>query len=222
MALDEALMDSTDNTIILRIYGWNPSCVSIGYFQSINDINLKKCQQERVDVVRRMTGGGAVFHESELTYSIITKKYSQNILESYKLICNVITSALKKLGIDGQFIPLNDIVVNGKKVCGNAQTRKKNTLLQQGTILLKVNAEKMFSLLNVPKEKIVDKEISDVKERVAGINRKFDEVADSLKQSACEIFNSGLYDSQLTKEEVELSEKLSLEKYSSEKWNFRR
>ena len=65
MALDEALMDSTDNTIILRIYGWNPSCVSIGYFQSINDINLKKCQQERVDVVRRMTGGGAVFHESE-------------------------------------------------------------------------------------------------------------------------------------------------------------
>ncbi len=222
MALDEALMDSTDNTIILRIYGWNPSCVSIGYFQSINDINLKKCQQERVDVVRRMTGGGAVFHESELTYSIITKKYSQNILESYKLICNVITSALKKLGIDGQFIPLNDIVVNGKKVCGNAQTRKKNTLLQQGTILLKVNAEKMFSLLNVPKEKIADKEISDVKERVAGINRKFDEVADSLKQSACEIFNSGLYDSQLTKEEVELSEKLSLEKYSSEKWNFRR
>ena len=222
MALDEALMDSTDNTIILRIYGWNPSCVSIGYFQSINDINLKKCQQERVDVVRRMTGGGAVFHESELTYSIITKKYSQNILESYKLICNVITSALKKLGIDGQFIPLNDIVVNGKKVCGNAQTRKKNTLLQQGTILLKVNAEKMFSLLNVPKEKIVDKEISDVKERVAGINRKFDEVADSLKQSACEIFNSGLYDGQLTKEEIELSEKLSLEKYSSEKWNFRR
>lgn len=222
MALDEALMDSTDNTIILRIYGWNPSCVSIGYFQSINDINLKKCQQERVDVVRRMTGGGAVFHESELTYSIITKKYSQNILESYKFICNVITSALKKLGIDGQFIPLNDIVVNGKKVCGNAQTRKKNTLLQQGTILLKVNAEKMFSLLNVPKEKIVDKEISDVKERVAGINRKFDEVADSLKQSACEIFNSGLYDSQLTKEEIELSEKLSLEKYSSEKWNFRR
>lgn len=222
MALDEALMDSTDNTIILRIYGWNPSCVSIGYFQSINDINLKKCQQERVDVVRRMTGGGAVFHESELTYSIITKKYPQNILESYKLICNVITSALKKLGIDGQFIPLNDIVVNGKKVCGNAQTRKKNTLLQQGTILLKVNAEKMFSLLNVPKEKIVDKEISDVKERVAGINRKFDEVADSLKQSACEIFNSGLYDGQLTKEEMELSEKLSLEKYSSEKWNFRR
>ena len=222
MALDEALMDSTDSTIILRIYGWNPSCVSIGYFQSINDINLKKCQQERVDVVRRMTGGGAVFHESELTYSIITKKYSQNILESYKLICNVITSALKKLGIDGQFIPLNDIVVNGKKVCGNAQTRKKNTRLQQGTILLKVNAEKMFSLLKVPQEKIADKEISDVKERVMGINRKFDEVADSLKQSACEIFNSGLYDSQLTKEEMKLSEKLSLEKYSSEKWNFRR
>ena len=80
----------------------------------------------------------------------------------------------------------------------------------------------MFSLLNVPQEKIADKEISDVKERVMGINRKFDEVADSLKQSACEIFNSGLYDSQLTKEEMELSEKLSLEKYSSEKWNFRR
>jgi len=222
MALDEILIDSVNRNPILRVYGWNPTCVSLGYFQSINEVNLEKCTEQKVDVVRRMTGGGAVFHEFELTYSFLTKKYPQNILESYKLICNLIIESLKKIEIQAQFAPLNDIIVHGKKICGNAQTRKKNILLQHGTILLKVDVEKMFSLLNVSPEKIDDKKISDIKQRVAGINKKFDEVSRSLKQTASEIFHADLYDDKLTKNEIDLSENLAREKYSSQKWNFRR
>lgn len=222
MALDEVLMSSANEMPILRIYGWSPPCVSIGYFQTMEDVNVENCRKAGVDIIRRITGGGAVFHDCELTYSFITRKYPPGILDSYRTICNVIMSALNRLGLDARFSPLNDITVNGKKVCGNAQTRKKNTLLQHGTILLNVNVEKMFSFLNVAPEKIGDKEISDIKERVAGVNKKFDEMADSLKQSASEIFNADLLVAKISQQEKELAENLALQKYSSDKWNFRR
>jgi len=144
MAIDEFLLYNCSDPV-LRIYGWSKPCISIGYFQSTDDINYKKCLEQNIDVVRRITGGGAVFHDMELTYSFVTKNFPQSILESYKEISEIVIQALKKLGLDARFSPLNDVTVNEKKVCGNAQTRKNNTLLQHGTILLKVDFEKMFS-----------------------------------------------------------------------------
>ena len=88
MALDEVLMGSANYDIpILRLYGWQPPAVSIGYFQSMDEeVDVKKCKQMGIDVVRRITGGGAVLHESELTYSFITRIYPTNIMESYNLL----------------------------------------------------------------------------------------------------------------------------------------
>lgn len=221
MALDEALMKSVNELPVLRIYGWNPPAVSIGYFQSMDEeVDVMRCQQTGIDVVRRITGGGAVFHDAELTYSFVTRKYPQNILDSYKMICDVIQSSLKRLGFNAKFSPLNDITINGKKVCGNAQTRKKNTLLQHGTILLQVNTERMFSVLKVPIEKIRDKTITDIKERISVVNKTFDEVASALKQSAREIFDADLIFDYLTKEERKLARELVVKKYSTKKWNF--
>ena len=221
MAVDEFLLGKT-NDPILRIYGWSRPCVSIGYFQSIDEVDYEKCKKEGVDVVRRITGGGAVFHDKELTYSFITRNFPNNIMESYQQICQLIISALKGLGFEAKFSPLNDITINGKKVCGNAQTRKNNTLLQHGTILLHVDVERMFSFLKVPKEKIEDKKISHIKNRVMGISKKFEEVADSLKRSAKENFQCELIPYQLEQKDLDPCKKIMDEKYSNKDWNYRR
>jgi lipoate-protein ligase A len=225
MALDEALLTNLvdHDTPILRLYGWQPPCVSIGYFQSMEEeVDVIKCSSMGVDVVRRITGGGAVLHEFELTYTLITKKYPANILESYELICEPVVLCLNRLGYNAKYVPLNDIVVDNKKVSGNAQTRKNNTLLQHGTILLAVDIERMFSMLKVPSEKIKDKMIKDVKARVTGINRSFEEVAINLKESFAEIFGAQIIKDTLSSKEKEDIEKLVIEKYSSRQWNWRK
>jgi len=222
MAVDEFLLNNTNNIPVLRIYGWSRPCLSIGYFQSIDEVDHKQSEKEGVDVVRRITGGGSVFHDKEVTYSFVTKDYPQNIMESYQEICKVIISTLKGLGFEAKFSPLNDIIIDGKKVCGNAQTRKNNTLLQHGTILLDVDVDRMFSLLKVPKEKINDKEISNVKDRVVGISKEFEQVAEMLKTSAKEIFHCELVPGQLNQKDLEICTKIMNEKYSNKKWNFKR
>jgi lipoate-protein ligase A len=221
MAIDEFLLYNCSDPV-LRIYGWSKPCISIGYFQSTDDINYKKCLEQNIDIVRRITGGGAVFHDMELTYSFVTKNFPQGILESYKEISGIVIQALKKLGLDAKFSPLNDVTVNGKKVCGNAQTRKNNTLLQHGTILLKVDIEKMFSLLNVPIEKISDKKISDVKNRVSGISKTFDQVSEALKDSTRDVFGGKLVSYTLNQEELKSCQKLADEKFSTNNWLLKR
>ncbi|MGI0081686.1 MAG: lipoate--protein ligase family protein [Nitrosopumilaceae archaeon] len=223
MAVDEVLMNGVSNVPVLRLYGWKPPAVSIGYFQSMEEeVDIKKCNHFGIDVVRRITGGGAVFHDSELTYSFIAREYPQSIIESYRLICNAIVISINKLGFDAKFSPLNDIIINGKKVSGNAQTRKKGTLLQHGTILLNADVEKMFSLLKVPSEKIRDKIITDVKERVMGLNKTFDEVASALKIGFSEKFDAILIADNLSEQEEIDAKKLSKKKYATDKWNLRR
>ncbi|RPJ23866.1 MAG: lipoate--protein ligase family protein [Nitrosopumilales archaeon] len=225
MALDEVLMNCINyhSMPILRIYGWRPPTVSIGYFQSMDEeVDIKRCRQMGFDVVRRITGGGAVLHESELTYSFITSVYPKNIMESYNLICDPVVICINKLGFNGKFAPLNDIIVDDKKVSGNAQTRKKGILLQHGTILLSVNLEKMFSVLKVPSEKVKDKMIDDAKERVMGLDKPFDEVAYNLKESFSDKFGAEIVVDNLTTKEEKCTKKLIEEKYTSDKWNLKR
>lgn len=228
MALDEVLMKSVSNNAVdtptLRLYGWFPTAISIGYFQSMDkEIDVEKCKNTGVDLVRRMTGGGAVLHDSELTYSFITRKYPQNILESYKMICEPIIICLVNLGFNKvRFAPLNDVVVEGKKVSGNAQTRKEGILLQHGTILLDVDPEKMFTVLKVPKEKIRDKLIDNVKERVMGVNKTFDEVSAALEKAFCMKFAAKVLIDNITTQEISDSQELIKEKYGTYHWNWRR
>jgi lipoate-protein ligase A len=236
MAIDYAVLVANSKNFVpptVRFYGWEPSAISIGYFQSLEDeINLKKCDELNVDYVRRITGGGAVFHENELTYSIVISEshssITKNILESYGRICGAIINGLIKLGIESTYVPINDIVSNGKKISGNAQTRKIHTLLQHGTILIDVNVEKMFSVLNVPNEKIKDKLISNVKERVTSIkhilgeNIPFHKIENSMKLGFEEEFNIELVEGELTREEIDLTKKFESEYFSNNNWNYKR
>jgi lipoate-protein ligase A len=224
MAIDEALMENVGEVPILRIYGWRPAAVSIGYFQSMNEeVNFAKCREIGVDVVRRLTGGGAVLHERELTYSFISREYPKNIMESYRWICDAIVMSINRLGFDANFVPLNDIVIAGKKVSGNAQTRRNGVLLQHGTILLGVDVNKMFSVLKVPSEKLRDKIIKDAKERVTSLARTtFDDMTTSLKTSFAAKFESKLITDALTTKEIVRARWLAEQKYSSKEWNLRR
>ena len=161
MALDESiLLNAAKNNIpTLRIYRWTPSSVSIGYFQKIKDtVNLDYCKINHIPVVRRITGGGAVYHDSmgEITYSMVINEKqleSKTIQDSMEKICLGIVIALKKVGINAEFQPVNDIIASGKKISGSAQTKRGEWILQHGTLLVSSRIEKMAKALRISKEK---------------------------------------------------------------------
>lgn len=236
MAIDRAVLVVTGEGKVpptVRFYGWQPPAITIGYFQSLaEEVDLDHCQKYGVDYVRRITGGGAVFHEKELTYSIVIPEthpqMPKNIMESYGRICGALIKGLSILGVPSTYAPINDIISNGKKISGNAQTRKAKTVLQHGTILLDVDINKMFSLLRVPNEKIKDKMIADVKQRVTSLRHllgsepPFEETANAMKQGFEEEFDVELVKGSLLHEERVLAQQFEKNCFSAKEWNHRR
>ena len=236
MAIDKAILVANSNGKVpptVRFYGWNPPAISIGYFQSLTDeIDICSCEKFGVDYVRRITGGGAVFHETELTYSIVIPEahpeIPKNIMKSYGRICGAVMKGLRYVGIESEYAPINDIVASGRKISGNAQTRKLATVLQHGTVLMDVDVDKMFSVLKVPNEKIKDKLIADVKQRVTSMKHllgkeiNFEEVASAMKKGFEDEFHIELIEEQLSEEELSLAKKFEKECFSAKEWNYRR
>ncbi len=236
MAIDRAVLVTNSEGKVpptVRFYAWKPPAISIGYFQSlVEEIDLDACKTHGVEYVRRITGGGAVFHESELTYSIVIPdshpKIPKNVLESYGRICGAVMKGLNNLGVESKYAPINDIIAYGKKISGNAQTRKARTVLQHGTVLTDVDVDKMFSLLKVPNEKIKDKLIADVKQRVTSIKHilekdiPFEKVAQAMKKGFEEGFDVELVIGELTEEEIALTQKFEKECFGAKDWNHRR
>jgi len=233
MALDESVLRhvaSGESPPTFRLYGWKPPAVSIGYFQSLaEEVDLDVCKELGVDVVRRITGGGAVFHDDEVTYSAVLPEDWESIPDSipgsYQFICEGILQGLAKLGVEASFQGLNDIAAQGKKISGNAQTRRKGVVLQHGTILISVDLEKMFTLLKVPSEKTRKKMIESAKERVTSINDvlrnpvSFREVVSALTSGFEESLDLRFDWSSLSGRELSQAEKIAKEKYGAEHWN---
>lgn len=236
MAVDQAiLLENSKGNVppTVRFYGWAPPAISIGYFQSLSDeVDITACERCGVDYVRRITGGGAVFHEKELTYSIVIPEshpgIPKNIMRSYGRICGAIIRGLQQLGIKSDYAPINDIVTGGQKISGNAQTRKVGTVLQHGTVLMDVDVDKMFSLLKVPNEKMKDKLIADVKQRVTSVTHllgkevSFVEVSRAMQQGFEEEFSVKLNEGTLSENELALTKKLEKECFSLKSWNYKR
>jgi len=234
MAIDEAILNCRIKGLIpntLRFFTWNPPCVTIGFFQNLKqEINLEKAKKFGFDVVRRYTGGGAVLHDEELTYSIVIgeENTSCEIIKSYEQICSGIIKGLNLVGIDSNFKSINDIITSGKKISGNAQTRKDGFVLQHGTILLEVDVKKMFSVLKIPDEKIKDKMIKAVEERVTCVSLEskepisIEELQKAIIKGFEEVFNIEFYYSELTLEEEKIAQHLYETKYSTDDWRFLR
>jgi lipoate-protein ligase A len=228
MAIDEALSESVraGGMPTIRFYGWSPSAVSIGYFQGLGrEVDIGNCSELGVDIVRRRTGGGAVYHDTdgEITYSVIAKEevFPKDILASYREICGWITDSLSRVGIFSEFKPINDIITNGKKISGNAQTRRRGVLLQHGTIIYSVDVERMFSLLKVPDEKIRDKMIATVKERVTSVSVQKEISMKETYSALLEGFTAGkeFEFGALSDGEIKRAEELAKGRYRTKEWN---
>ncbi len=231
MALDETIMGgvrSGSTLPTIRFYGWEPSAVSIGIFQGIhNEVHLEETRRQGVDVVRRMTGGGAVYHDQmgEVTYSLIAPEsaFPKNIIVSYERICQDIVKALTLLGIEATFHPVNDILVGEQKISGNAQTRRSGVLLQHGTILFTVDVEKMYTLLNVSQEKISDKLIKSVQKRVTSVQDQAPVSMQALQEALQSGFSQGkeIVMGDYTAEELAKAKELAESKFASHAWNYK-
>lgn len=228
MGIDEALLilrskDKIDDTF--RFYSFFPSCVSIGYFQNINlSVDIDFCNKNKIDYVRRITGGGNVFHDylGEITYSIIISedKVPQNILDSFEYLYKGIVKGLEKIDIFTEFKPLNDLFLNSKKISGSAQTRKNGVVLQHGTIMYNTDIALMEKVLKISNKKI------DAKKRVTTLNNEGfiynkETIIDALKKGFTDIFGETKEDN-ISNQELELAIQLSREKYYTKDWNFKK
>ncbi len=234
MAIDESMLIARSKNLApntLRFFTWKPSAITVGFFQDLKqEINEKKAEELGVEIVRRYTGGGAVFHEDELTYSLVIKEKDlpSSIEESYKHLCHGVVLGLEKLGLKASFKPINDILVNDKKISGNGQTRKYGVILQHGTILLSVDVEKMFSILKVSNEKLKGKLIKNVKERVTSLKNELPQrftdinyLQEIFAQGFSKALNANFKTSDLIKEEKEMIDELYLNKYLTKDWNYK-
>lgn len=165
MQLDSQLLDFAIakklKEPILRLYGWSPACVSLGRNQKDDFIDYALLHKKKIDAIRRITGGRAIFHDDEITYSYITPAeilpHGENVNSSYKDISQILIDRFKKLGIELEFGGTKksvhnvdycmlvstgaDLCYKGKKLIGSAQFRKGGYILQHGSILYDYNKE---------------------------------------------------------------------------------
>jgi len=239
MAIDEAVLDARVRGLVpntLRFYRWNPSAVSIGYFQKLeNEVYLENCKKHNVDVVRRISGGGAVYHDAygEITYSVVADMKSlmaKDHLDFYAKIYAGIVEALKILGLKADFHKGDakncpNLTVNNKKISGSAQHHRGGTILQHGTVLLDVDLKKMFTLLKVPWAKTCMEVVEIAKNRITSLKSELgrkismDVVYNALVDGFQRALNVSFKKEELSSYERELAKKLYEEKYSRVEWN---
>jgi len=240
MAIDEAILHARIAGKVLntlRFFRWQPSAVSIGRFQQVQkEVNVENCKKHGINIVRRISGGGAVYHDynEEITYSVTVSTHdlgTNDVFAAYDLICNGLIEAIKILGINADFNPGNpkncpNITVNKRKISGSAQSHRSGVLLQHGTLLMDVDLKKMFSFLNVPWAKtcievmnVAEKKITSVKQEL-GLSVSIKEAYRALVEGFEKALEISLKKGDLTSYERRLAEKLCKEKYLTDEWNF--
>lgn len=254
MAIDEAILYALADGLgrpTIRFYQWNPPCLSLGYNQKWTDVNQQACEQLGYSWTRRATGGKAILHTDELTYSLITTKDDPRIvggiLRSYSVLSHILLRGLHRLQVAAEQAEKRpqprtkadrqgpvcfdtpgkyEIVWQGKKLIGSAQLRRKNIVLQHGTLPLRGRLNRILAVLNMSEEEqahqatVLSQRATTLAE-VMGRELSFEVVAQALQDSFAEELNLRLVEDPLTEHEIALSQQLHAERYANDEWNKR-
>ncbi|MDX1616584.1 MAG: lipoate--protein ligase family protein, partial [Candidatus Promineifilaceae bacterium] len=247
MAIDEAILDavsSGESPPTLRFYGWQPACVSLGFRQPIEVVDQRRLAERGWDLVRRPTGGRAILHVDELTYSICAPvnepRVRGTVLQSYRRLSQGLLAGLKRLGLvevsarqegDSQTASTTsgpacfdnpadyEIVLGSQKLVGSAQVRRRQAVLQHGTLPLYGDVGRLADALHFEDSPARQQLARELRQRAttvaAGLGRRvtFDEAADALQRGLAEALDIHLEAGTLTGAELEMARSLRWGKY---------
>jgi lipoate-protein ligase A len=227
LALEEYVFYNFDPNEEYVILWQNEPSVIIGRNQNtIEEINAKFIKEHNINVVRRMSGGGAVYHDlGNLNYTFIINS-DKDVISNFKKFTEPIVSALAKLGVKAEFSGRNDITIDGKKFSGNAQHYANNRLLHHGTILFNSDLAVVQEALNVKIDKLKSKGVKSVRSRVTNVypylkeKITIEEFKDTLLKFILNDENYKEKEYVLTEEDLKAVRTLMKEKYSTWEWNY--
>lgn len=247
MARDEALLASHVRGTAgatLRLYGWSPACLSLGRFQRSGEVDRGACEREGVAVVRRPSGGRALLHDCELTYALVvgtnTPLGQGTICQSYQRISGGLLAGLSRMGAQAALAPAQrvagdrqpataacydspaayELLVDGRKLIGSAQTRREGALLQHGSLPFTPHAERLCALLHRPPADLTGRMAT--LDSVLGRTPSFDEVAEALVAGCGEAWGVEIVRGAWQDSELALAEQLRQTTYASESWTWAR
>lgn len=242
MAKDEALLRSYQDFRIptLRLYFWEKPCITLGVKQrSLDVINVNECKKEKISFVKRVTGGAALFHDNELTYSLVTSldnlHLCGSVKESYAKLNQFILKFYSSFGLNAYFAkdaskyvykPYGnycfsskeeyDIMIKGKKIGGNAQRRAKDVIFQHGVIPVSLNYELIKKLIKGVDDDIEEK--TTCLQVLLGKKLDINDIVNNFIDSFTESFDVRIYFSKFNLHEKRIFEDLK-EKYISKSWS---
>lgn len=231
LALDEVLTQRVgrgERKPTLRFWGWAKKAVILGRFQSVrNEVNAEIAAGHDIDIVRRISGGGAMFVEPEgaITYSIyVPESFVQGMsfAESYEMFDGWVLDALGELGVNAWYAPLNDITSDGGKIGGAAQARRGGAVLHHTTMAYQMNTDLLTQVLRVGKEKLSDKGIRSADRRVGPLRQQTEMERDDIIHHLIGFFRAqyGLTDNTITPEEEAEMRHLVDTQFAARDWTY--
>ena len=212
----------------------NSNTIVIGCFQSAPlEVNFDACKETGTTVVRRFTGGGAVYHDAgNLNYAISLKKghaivSDSNLQQVFRKLSEGAVQGLRAMGVQAEFQPINDIQVNGRKVSGAAGSIRWGAVFHHGCILVSSDLAILGKVLNVPKAKLADKHVASVQKRVTTVRDELGrdvstrEVQTAIVHGIEASYGVRLEKDELSREELVLAEDLYRSKYRRSEWNLK-
>ncbi len=252
MAIDEAIAEAVGagkSPPTLRFYTWHPACLSLGYAQPVADVDAARLSQNQWDVVRRLTGGRAILHTDELTYSIAAPedepRVAGGVVESYRRLSAGLLAGLSRLGAGVQAdqaaesahgfkgpvcfeVPSDyEITVGGRKLLGSAQTRRARAVLQHGALPLFGDLGRICEALAFPDEPAREAARQRVRARALTLEEALGQrvglarVVGALMAGFCEALSLTLEEGDLTPAEAARAEELRVGRYASPGWTNR-
>lgn len=253
MAIDEAIAEQVKAGAVpatLRFYAWEPACLSLGYAQSAAEVDFERLRAKGWQAVRRLTGGRAILHTDEVTYSVAVPeddpRVAGGVLESYRRLSEGLLTGLRLLGVDVQAdrkvsesqnlkgpvcfeVPSDyEITFQGRKLLGSAQTRRGGVVLQHGALPLYGDLSRICDALIFEGETARERARARVLARAITLQEalgqriELEEVIKALAEGFARALNLQLEVSQVTEREWAIAERLRAEKYATEEWTQRR